>query len=102
MLAPRPHARHQSRMRHIEIQPLPPARLAALLAPERGAWFLRQIVRARTMLEKRVVWNISATSQGGGVAEMLQTLLAYGRGAGVDTRWLTLRGTPDLFAITKR
>jgi trehalose synthase len=33
---------------------------------------------------------------------MLQALLAYGRGAGVDTRWLTLEGTPEFFRITKR
>jgi trehalose synthase len=33
---------------------------------------------------------------------MLQTLLAYGRGAGVDTRWLVLAGDPEFFAITKR
>jgi len=29
-------------------------------------------------------------------------LLAYGRGAGVDTRWLVIDGDPEFFAITKR
>ena len=33
---------------------------------------------------------------------MLQTLLAYVRGVGVDTRWLVLSGSPDFFVITKR
>jgi trehalose synthase len=33
---------------------------------------------------------------------MLQTLLAYGRGAGLDTRWLVIQGDPDFFEITKR
>ena len=33
---------------------------------------------------------------------MLQTLLAYGRGAGLDIRWLVIRGDPDFFEITKR
>ena len=37
---------------------------------------------ARQVLEGRVVWNVNATATGGGVAEMLQTVLAYGRGAG--------------------
>jgi trehalose synthase len=32
----------------------------------------------------------------------LQTLLAYARGAGVDTRWLVIQGDPEFFAITKR
>jgi trehalose synthase len=33
---------------------------------------------------------------------MLQTLLAYGRGAGLDVRWLVIQGDPEFFAITKR
>jgi trehalose synthase len=33
---------------------------------------------------------------------MLQTLLAYARGAGVDARWLVIEGDPAFFAITKR
>jgi trehalose synthase len=33
---------------------------------------------------------------------MLQTLLAYGRGAGLDIRWLVIRGDPGFFEITKR
>jgi trehalose synthase len=89
-------------MRNVEIEPLPPERLASLLDPKRGARFLNQAGLARTLLAGRIVWNISATAQGGGVAEMLQTLLAYARGAGVDTRWLVLRGGPEFFAITKR
>jgi trehalose synthase len=48
------------------------------------------------------VWFVSSTATGGGVAEMLQALLAYGRGAGVDTRWLVLDGTPAFFGLTKR
>jgi trehalose synthase len=89
-------------MRHVEIQTLFPERLALLLDPARGDRFLKQVEHARDLLGNRVVWNINATATGGGVAEMLQTLLAYGRGAGVDTRWLVLRGTPEFFAITKR
>ena len=50
----------------------------------------------------RAVLNVNSTATGGGVAEMLQTLLAYARGAGVDARWLVIDGDPDFFAITKR
>jgi trehalose synthase len=49
-----------------------------------------------------VVWNVNATASGGGVAEMLQALLAYALGAGVTTRWLVLHGTPAFFTVTKR
>ena len=89
-------------MRQVEVQPVPLDRLTALLTPER-ALRLRDVAEAaRPMLSDRVVWNINATAQGGGVAEMLQTLLAYGRGAGVDTRWLVLDGDAQFFAVTKR
>jgi trehalose synthase len=33
---------------------------------------------------------------------MLQALLAYTRGAGVDTRWLVVEGSHDFFVLTKR
>ena len=34
--------------------------------------------------------------------ETLQTLLAYGRGARIDNRWLVLDGEAEFFAITER
>jgi trehalose synthase len=36
------------------------------------------------------------------VAEMLQTLVAYGQGAGVETRWFVLTGDERFFTVTKR
>jgi trehalose synthase len=53
-------------------------------------------------LGDRVIWNVNSTAAGGGVAEMLHTLLAYARGMGVDTRWLVVEGNPEFFAVTKR
>ena len=89
-------------MREIDIPPVPLDRLAALLSPERAARLAATAEYARELLDGRVVWNVNATGRGGGVAEMLQALLAYGRGAGVDTRWLVLAADPGFFAITKR
>ena len=57
---------------------------------------------ARAQLAGRVFWNVSSTARGGGVAEMLPTLIAYARGAGIDARWLVIEGTPDFFRLTKR
>ncbi|MFQ5701574.1 MAG: glycosyltransferase [Acidobacteriota bacterium] len=56
----------------------------------------------RTALSGRTIWNINSTASGGGVAEMLHSLLSYARGLGVDTRWLVVQGTPDFFSVTKR
>jgi trehalose synthase len=60
------------------------------------------IHRAQEVLAGRVVWHINSTAKGGGVAEMLHSLLGYGRGAGVDLRWLKIGGTPEFFEVTKR
>jgi trehalose synthase len=46
--------------------------------------------------------NVNSTARGGGVAEMLASLLSYVRGAGLDARWLVISGDPDFFRITKR
>jgi trehalose synthase len=89
-------------MREVRVRPVPLARLAAILPPARAAVLEEAAARAREAFGDRVVWHVSATAQGGGVAEMLQTLLAYGTGAGVENRWLVLDGDADFFAITKR
>ena len=89
-------------IQQVEIEPVSLSQLARALPPDRVEHLRAVAERARPLLAGRIVWNINSTAQGGGVAEMLQTLLAYGRGAGVDTRWLVLQGDPEFFAITKR
>jgi trehalose synthase len=56
----------------------------------------------KSALAGRVVWCVNSTAHGGGVAEMLRSLLSYTRGAGVDSRWVVVDGTAEFFAITKR
>jgi trehalose synthase len=56
----------------------------------------------RRQLKGRTLWNINSTAAGGGVAEMLASLLPYVRGIGVDARWAVIQGTPDFFRVTKR
>ncbi|HSN32650.1 MAG TPA: glycosyltransferase, partial [Ideonella sp.] len=63
---------------------------------------LVRVAQLRAMLAGRVVCNVSSSSVGGGVAEMVRSLLAYARGAGVDTRWMILEAPPPFFRITKR
>ena len=73
-----------------------------VLAP-RGLAALRTARElGHTELAGRRVWNVSSTARGGGVAEMLTTVLAYARGAGVDARWAVVCADAAFFAITKR
>jgi len=77
-------------------------RFAKLIGPKRARVMWEAAARTRAAVGGGRVWNVNSTAAGGGVAEMLQTLIHYGRGAGVDTRWLVVHGTPDFFAVTKR
>ncbi|MCL2769738.1 MAG: glycosyltransferase [Solirubrobacterales bacterium] len=90
------------RLQEVEVQALDAARLESLIGAQRMARFEEVAEATRAALAGHAVVNISSTATGGGVAEMLQTLLAYVRGAGVDGRWLVIKGDPDFFAITKR
>ena len=62
----------------------------------------REAAEIRGILGPRAIWNINSAGSGGGVAEMLRSLLRYARGLAVDVRWLVLEGPPEFFRITKR
>ncbi|HEU5404617.1 MAG TPA: glycosyltransferase [Gaiellaceae bacterium] len=95
-------ARADKRLHEVEVQAIDAARLEPLVGEERMALFERTAELAREALAGSSVLNVNSTGSGGGVAEMLQTLLSYARGAGVDARWLVIAGDPGFFAITKR
>lgn len=84
------------------VPPLDASRLAALIGIDRAREFQRAADTSRRALTGRTVVNVNSTATGGGVAELLQTLLAYARGVGVSTRWLVIRGDDRFFEITKR
>lgn len=88
-------------LHEVPITPASTERFRALLGDAYGA-VEAAIETADRMLSGRVIWHVNSTARGGGVAEMLQSLLAYARGAGVDVRWLTIEGSPEFFRITKR
>ena len=60
--------------------------LRALAAPFRGA---------------RVA-HVNATAYGGGVSELLHSLVPLYRGMGVEADWLVIPGDPEFFRVTKR
>ena len=86
----------------VPVVPVPLERLASLLPPERVERLEMYASAARQLLDGRTVWNVNSTARGGGVAEMLHTLVAYAAGTGVDIRWLVLGGDAEFFAVTKR
>src|ERR1700760_2658794 len=89
-------------LQHEPIPAMAPERFASVLSPGEYEALLDLVAQAARRLHGRVIWNVNSTSKGGGVVEMLQPLLGYCRGAGVDARWLVISGDPDFFAVTKR
>jgi trehalose synthase len=60
------------------------------------------LMEACKEVRKRIIWNINTTSQGGGVSELLWSLLPYAKGMDIDVKWLVFLGSKDLFRISKR
>jgi trehalose synthase len=86
----------------VDVGTLDIERLAELLDPPEADRIRQTAAGAAELLAGRSIWNVNSTARGGGVAELLQTLLAYARGAGVDARWLVIEGDSPFFEVTKR
>jgi len=86
----------------VAVTPLDPERLRSVLAPDALAAFEHTLTRGRELLDSRTLWNVNSTAYGGGVAEMLRSLIGYARGGGSDARWLVITGDGEFFRITKR
>src|SRR5215218_7582074 len=64
----------------VPVAALPPGRLSDVLAAEGQARFARTIARGRELLGDSTLWTVNSTASGGGVAEMLRSLIGYVRG----------------------
>ena len=76
-------------------------RFRDVLTKEQWERLERTAARTRRDFAGRVIWTINSTARGGGVAELLSSLVPYCR-AGVDVRWLVIHGDQPFFRLTKR
>jgi trehalose synthase len=91
-----------NRLADVPVAALPIERFREVLDHDAYEALLALRSRAAALFAGRVVWCVNSTAHGGGVAEMLRSLLAYTRGAGVDSRWCVVEGDDRFFATTKR
>ena len=89
-------------LEEVTIGAAPVDRLEALIGPDRAARFESAAAEVLELLDGRAVFNVNSTAKGGGVAELLQTLLANVNAFGIDARWLVIEGDVDFFILTKR
>lgn len=89
-------------MREVPLPSTDPRVLGGVVGPGRLEALVPAGERLAQRLDGAAVICVNSTASGGGVAEMLQVLLPYARGVGVDARWLVIDGDEQFFAITKR
>jgi trehalose synthase len=70
-------------------------------APVVGDEVIAELRRLAAPLRGARVVHVSSTAYGGGVAEMLHTLVPLMRDAGLEAEWRIISGTDDFFAVTK-
>lgn len=61
-----------------------------------------EIFRKASNLFDKHILHINSTYQGGGVAEILNSLVPLMNDIGVDAGWRIVHGNPDFFTITKK
>jgi trehalose synthase len=86
----------------VPVSTLPYARFAEVLTPEQYERLERTVEDGHRLFTGRVAFTVNSTARGGGVAELLTSLVAYVRGAGIDTRWMVIAGEAEFFRLTKR
>jgi len=62
----------------------------------------RRYTRERGGFYGKHIVHVNSTYQGGGVAEILYSLVLLMNDVGIDTGWRILHGSPDFFNITKK
>ncbi len=84
----------------LEAVHVPPLSLAAY-ATHAGDDAIEEIVRLAEPLRGARVLHVNATKFGGGVAEILPTLTALMRDAGLDAEWRIIPGDDAFYSVTK-
>jgi trehalose synthase len=91
-----------SLVKSVQVAARQAARLEQVIGSERQARLLRAAQELRARLGGRMIWNVSSTATGGGVAEMLRVLMGYVEDLGIAMGWVVITGDAEFFAITKR
>ena len=89
-------------LKEVALEAAPVGRVHAAAGPVAWEGLCGAQARAGELLAGRTVWSINSTATGGGVAEILRTMLPYTRAVGLDARWLIMRGSVEFFRVTKR
>jgi trehalose synthase len=85
-----------------ELPLLEPTRFEEVLGGIRWHDFEKTLSRGAALMDGRTLFHVNSTMTGGGVAELLGSVLGYLLGADIRSRWLVVEGDEDFFVLTKR
>ena len=77
-------------------------RFRSLIDPDLWSSLQHEMAGLAAATTGHTVWNVNSTARGGGVAELLASLIPYDRGSGIDERWAVIEGSPEFFSATKK
>ena len=89
-------------MDEIAIEAQPVQRFAPVIGEQPVEKLLDTVGTARNQLGEHTLWHINSTAEGGGVAEMLHSILGYPLASDIPLRWLVIDGNDEFFEVTKR
>ena len=95
-------ANGKANLTHVQVESADIDRYRPILGEPPWSEFTRSMSELAGALRGRTVWNVNSTARGGGVAELLASLIPYDQGAGIDERWVVIEGSPEFFEVTKR
>ena len=67
-----------------------------------GEEIIDQLQELAESLQKVKITHVNSTAKGGGVAEILATMVPLMRALGIDARWEVIQGSADFFHCTKQ
>jgi trehalose synthase len=67
-----------------------------------GAKEIEETKRLSGLLQNKTWCHVNSTFEGGGVAEMLKSVVPIARGLGINCKWYCIEGNENFYSITKR
>jgi len=91
-----------SELLEVDTAALSLSRFQNIVTPDQYRRLMAVVSEAERVFAGRTIWNVNSTATGGGVAEMLRSLIGYIKGINLDARWLVIPGNAEFFRVTKR
>src|SRR5215467_10022925 len=91
-----------SELLEVDTAALSLSRFQNIVTPDQYRRLMAVVSEAERVFAGRTIWNVNSTATGGGVAEMLRSLIGYIKGINLAARWLVIPGNAEFFRVTKR